>query len=221
MAFVKEKTVVVTVDDFISPRALSSAEFTGMNGEPCLIQVLLDEYCENPRRMFDPLWTWVTTQGAGYSDVKNETPDDYEGEDGKLDTLFLEEHLVIPLYLYRHSGDAISLGREYPFDCPFDSGCMGFAYVNRKEVLERFGWNAITKTRRAQLIQYLQNEVDEMNAWLSGEVYGVQIIDMQSEQEDSCWGFIGRDYLKSAAVDMLCGWAGDAERPEIVGRLAV
>ena len=221
MAFSKQKTVTVTADDFLSSSALYHAEFIGKNGNPCLVQVLLDSDggCENPRKWADMFWTWVTTQGAGYSDLKNDTPEDYEDEDGRLDKQFLKENIVIPLYLYRHSGDAISLGREYPFDCQFDSGCMGFAYVSRAKVLKEYGWKVITQKRREKLVGYLQGEVDEMNAWLAGETYGVQVIDMQTEWEDSSWGYIGHDYLKSAVRDMLCGWAKDGELQEIAGRL--
>jgi hypothetical protein len=222
MAFAKEKTITVTVDDFIDRRALYHTEFSDKDGKPCLIQVVPDEYCDSPRQ-WGNLWTWVTASGAGYSDIKRETPDDFEDDDGKLSKAFLRDNIVVPLYLYRHSGDSISLGREYPFDCPWDSGCMGFAYLSYAKIQEEYGWKNITKTRREKLIADLKGEVETMNVWLSGGAYGIKVVNMESGYEDSCWGFVrsGMNELADCASEMLIGWIDDNDkRHEVAGRLA-
>src|SRR5215469_11084127 len=49
-------------------------------------------------------------------------------------TVYLKDELgallVLPVYGYEHSGIALTAGpRRYPFDCPWDSGVAGVAYV--------------------------------------------------------------------------------------------
>jgi hypothetical protein len=69
------------------------------------------------------------------------------------------------------------------------------------------------------LLDRLGAEVEEMNEWLAGDVYGVQIIDMESEKEDSCWGFIGYDRLYDSVKGMLWEWAPEEDIEDIVRRL--
>jgi hypothetical protein len=225
MAFMKEKVITVTVDDFIDGEALGHVEFVSTIGHQCLVQVISDRECGNPRDDFEHLWTWCTGDRAGYSDVKGETPDDFEDYDGKLLKGFVRDNLIVPLYLYRHSGDSISIGNtHYPFNDQWDAGCMGFAYLSREKIKKEYGWEVLTAKRKQKLIGYLKSEVAEMNAWLEGSVYGVKITDMENEEEDSCWGFICPSYesLISCVYDMLAVWInGDTIRREIAERVAV
>jgi hypothetical protein len=219
MAFSKEKIVTVTVNDFIRKDAFFTTEFTDKDGNPCLIQVRPDRDCESPRKDYDHLWTWVTTKGAGYSDIKDDHPCLHEDDDGNLYKDFVKGNLIVRLYLYRHSGDVISIGS---FGDPWDSGCIGFAYISKDKVSKGYGWKVITAKRREKLISFLQGEVEEMNAWISGSAYGIGITNLETEEEESCWGFIcpERDDLKNFAADMLCGWIQDYKtRHEVAERL--
>jgi len=205
MSFSKLKTITVTTEDFLDQGALYHAEFIGNDGDSCLVQVLHDNDVESPRE-WDNLWTWVTTPNAGYSDVKPEyykdsrkcycqkffyRPEDFENSNGCIDKEFAYSHMIVPLYLYRHTGDVISAG-NYGInwsDKQWDAGCMGFAFVSHLRIKEEFSCKRITKRVKERAIEYLKGEVAAMNAVNFGEVYGIKIIDMETEEQESCFGF--------------------------------
>ena len=57
---------------------------------------------------------------------------DNHGFAGTSDLLeFLEEEdpIYLSVYMYDHSGIALSTGRNYPFNCPWDSSQLGYIYV--------------------------------------------------------------------------------------------
>ncbi|AQT70061.1 hypothetical protein STSP2_03263 [Anaerohalosphaera lusitana] len=97
-----------------------------------------------------------------------------------------EGDLILPLYMYDHSGITISLS---PFSCPWDSGQVGFVIVRRKKMLEEFGRKKFSKSLKEKALQIVEGEVGTYDHYLRGEVYGC-IID---GGEESCWGFYGQE----------------------------
>lgn len=96
--------------------------------------------------------------------------------------------VVLPLYLYDHSGITMSTGS---FGDPWDSGQVGYIYVTKKRALEEYGdvgkiWNKKAKTTAEK---HLKGEVETYDSFLRGEVYGYNIEGPLSD--DSCWGFLG------------------------------
>jgi len=108
--------------------------------------------------------------------------------------------ISLPVYAYVHSGVTIRTGE--PFGCPWDSGMSGIVYVERDKALKWFGENAavMTPERRATTLNNLRNFVEEYDKWLRGDCYGY-IINVNGEEQDSCWGFIGYDYAKEEAIE--------------------
>lgn len=102
--------------------------------------------------------------------------------------------IVMPLYLYDHSGITIS---TTPFSCPWDSGQIGFIYVSNKAVKEEWGWKYLTKSRRNKILNIFKNEVKIYDDYLRGNVYGYVI----EETDDSCWGFFGDDWENNALME--------------------
>jgi len=100
----------------------------------------------------------------------------------------LDAVVVLPLYLYDHSGITMSTG---PFHCPWDSGQVGFIYVSKDKVRREYGWKVLTKQRLAKIAEYLKNEVETYDDYLTGNVYGYVIEDNEYDVDDSCWGFYG------------------------------
>jgi len=100
----------------------------------------------------------------------------------------LGDAIALPVYLYDHSGLSVSTNRHYPFDCPWDSGQLGWIYVSRAKAREWLGYKRISKQRERQVLEYLQNEVKVFDAYLRGEVYGY-ILYEDGKEIDSCWGF--------------------------------
>lgn len=93
--------------------------------------------------------------------------------------------LVLPLYLYDHSGISISASL---FGCQWDSGKVGFIYAERKQV-DNF-----------DLLTTLLDEVKVYNQYLTGEVYEYAIKDDEDNILDSGCGFHGLDYCKAEAL---------------------
>lgn len=100
-----------------------------------------------------------------------------------------ENFIVLPLYLYDHSGLAMSVNR---FFCPWDSGQVGYIYLShedaKKEYADDDDGTAIEKATR-----YLAGEVREYSAYLEGDVFGFTITDPDGEIIDGCAGFYGFD----------------------------
>jgi hypothetical protein len=94
--------------------------------------------------------------------------------------------IVLPFYLYDHSGITISLT---PFSCPWDSGQVGFIIIRREKMMEEFSSKKFTKSLKNRALKIAQGEVLTYDQYLRGEVYGYQIDD----EGDSCWGFYGME----------------------------
>lgn len=76
--------------------------------------------------------------------------------------------IVLPIYMYDHSGITISLN---PFACPWDSGQVGFVQVPRKKIIEEFGKKNFTPKLKKKALKWAVIEVDELDSYLTGEVY--------------------------------------------------
>lgn len=113
--------------------------------------------------------------------------------------------LVLPLYLYDHSGITISTA---PFSCPWDSGQIGFIYATKDEMKKDFGKIPISDAMKA-MEKILNSEVELYDLYLCGEVYRytmfkVQTCDLGYEHRismDSCWGFYGSDPEENGIFD--------------------
>lgn len=104
--------------------------------------------------------------------------------------------VVLPLFLYDHSGRTISTA---PFSCPWDSGQVGYIYVTFERARQAHGWKVITKARRAKLVEYLQDEVKAYDDYLTGQVYGYVLTDENGDDVDSLWGIYDVEYARTEA----------------------
>jgi hypothetical protein len=127
---------------------------------------------------------------------------DFNGWDD-MEKAILRDHpgaIILPLYLYDHSGITMSTG---PFSCPWDSGQVGLIFVSAKRIREEYGAKRISKKLRERVEGYLRNEVEEYDRYLRGECYGYVIEDEAGEEVDSCWGFLGLGYVTEQVEDQL------------------
>lgn len=114
--------------------------------------------------------------------------------------------LALPLFLYNHSGLAMSTSRQgYPFSCPWDCGQVGYIFADRQDVLNWFSRpnrpkrQRVTKALLAKAEKALVGEVEQYNLWLGGEVYWYKITDEAGEVVDSCGGFLGYEFCEEEA----------------------
>lgn len=134
--------------------------------------------------------------GMGHYDAANAI-------DAKIDALIAKTiqdsgAVMLPLYLYDHSGLSMSV-RE--FSDRWDSGQVGMIYAPGEKVREEFG-DDIEAAKQA-----LKGEVDTFDQHLRGDVYGVNLEifvnvgtieepEWESEDIDSCWGYFGGKYAQ-------------------------
>jgi hypothetical protein len=197
--FSKEKIITVGADYFRSNKneVYSSREFNNEKGEACLVEVLYDNDNPSPRVDYDNLWKWVTTKRAGYSDIdyyrkenNRRIPVYYDIENFEPNELS-ETALVISLHLYRHSGDFISVGVRSTAvngNCRWDGGVMGFAFVSFEELKKEYKSENISEDIIRLAMDNLKGEVEAINMFNSGQVYGFRIVNMVTEEENSVWG---------------------------------
>ena len=105
---------------------------------------------------------------------------------------------ILPIYLYDHSG--ITMSTE-PFGCRWDSGQIGFAYVN-KEILKAWGYKSrrgYEKVAKKTLEEDIISNVQLYDDYITGNVYGFLVFDDEGEVDDSCWGYYG-DLGKEDAI---------------------
>ena len=116
-----------------------------------------------------------------------------------------KDHVFLPVYRYRHGGDALS---TVPYSDPWDSGQIGWIYATREQVRERFGtWNDFTVPLCKQV---LENEIQTYSDYLKGENYVYDLIsDRTGEVID---GGLWTGDIESLKAFAFNGIAGRQER---------
>lgn len=128
--------------------------------------------------------------------------------DEQVRQLLNPRYLILPLYLYDHSGLRM---KTTPFSCPGDSGQVGFIYTSLDHLIECYGsqdpspafdsptrysfQDGIQRTLREAGKDVLECEVKVYDQYLSGEVYG------WIAGDDSCWGYYGSDFEENGLLE--------------------
>ncbi len=167
------------------------------------LTIYYDESAESPRE-WDNLGTmvcWHRRYALG-DERTTKSPDAWayymvaaDNEEDVTDVWeeVLKQYVILPLYLYDHSGITMN---TTGFMCQWDSGQVGWIYCEKgKEGLsdERIKGNLIA-------------EVEVYDCYLRGEVFGyvlTELIDGQEYEVDSCWGFYGDDFEKNGMKEYL------------------
>lgn len=150
-----------------------------------IIEICYDLDAPSPRDWADHVGIFLTTDGLNESDldareVSNEvTPiriiSDYEGD---------EIVALLNVYKYSHSGERYN---TTGFSSIWDSGQTGWIYTTKSRAAEWLG----EKFTEEQVIQVLKAEVEEVDNWCVGYVYGYRIYseDDPDQEIESCWTF--------------------------------
>lgn len=177
--------------------------------EGLTVKIFQDDDPTNPRKDCDQAGTMVCwhsryTLGDTHDFRDPDAFMEWWKENGKGGVL-------LPLFLYDHSGISMSTGRAYPFNCPWDSGQVGYIYVTRETIIKEWGKNGKAKAEKS-----LQGEVKEYDQYLTGDVYGYVVETPNGEHLDSCWGFYGLDYIKEEAESIAKHYAEGIRQAEEV-----
>jgi hypothetical protein len=164
------------------------------------IEVIQDESPSSPRED-DNLGTMVCFHGRyDLGDKHNYKSGDYNGWDEMEKSIIKNENVgvILPLYLYDHSGITISTS---PFSCNWDSGKIGFIFISKEKMLKEYGGKIVTQTLKDKVEGYLKSEIEIYDQYLTGDVYGYRVSEVTTCSEgheheteiDSCWGYYGQE----------------------------
>jgi len=111
--------------------------------------------------------------------------------------------VLLPLRLYDHGGISMSTSHGYPYNCPWDSGYVGYIYVTREQIRKEYGKERVSRKVKATVRRVLENEVKVYDWYLQGAVYGYVVRDPEGEEIEygSCWGFFGWDHKESGLLE--------------------
>jgi len=164
-----------------------------------LIEIKQDLSPSNPREDFDNLGKMICFHNRySLGDKHDYNSNDYSGWDEQLKVISKNEDVcvILPLYLYDHSGITI---KTTPFGCPYDSGQVGWIFVSKEKVRNEYNVKRINKKLKERITEYLIGEVKTYDQYLTGDIYGYEISKItkcdlgheHTEELDSCWGFFG------------------------------
>ena len=163
------------------------------------VEIRQDEDAESPRTMWDTLGTMVCFHkryNLGDShDLKTGDFTNWNAVRRHLvNRLDAVPEVILPLYLYDHSGITMS---TTPFSCQWDSGQVGFIYTTLAAIRSGYAWKRMSANRYDIVRQALIAEVELYDQYLTGDVWGYAITDETGDCVDSCYGFYGREYAEA------------------------
>lgn len=121
--------------------------------------------------------------------------------------------ICLPIWLVEHGTIQLKVADEKPDR--WDSSFAGW-YVITKKQAKQIGYNEWTEATKAMLRRYMLSELDEYNAFLSGDVWGYQLYTYEEDEgiwcklteeqyaEDGC-GFYGSNLLKNGMLNEIDG----------------
>jgi len=158
-----------------------------------ILNISIDESPESPRE-WDNMGTMICSHRRYDLGDKHEINfDDYSGWDEAKKAIIkkYDVAVILPLYLYDHSGITMA---TTPFSCRWDSGQVGFIVVSKKKLREEYSVKRITKKHIEKVTTYLKGEVETYDTYLRGDVYSFEVTDKEGNHIDSCSGFYGNDF---------------------------
>lgn len=133
-----------------------------------VFKIFADENSESPRE-WDNLGKMICSHGRyDLGDKHDYNPDNYSSlNEIKNDIIKKEDAVVIlPLFLYDHSGISISTNTGYPFNDRWDAGQVGYIIANREMVKKEFDVKRITKKIIEKVTKILIGEVEVYDQYL-------------------------------------------------------
>ena len=111
--------------------------------------------------------------------------------------------VILPLYLYDHSGITMN---TTGFGCQWDSSQVGFIFISKQKMLQEYGGKIVTQKLKDRVTEYLKGEVKTYDQYIRGDVYGYRVFKVENGEEeelDSCWGFYGEEECMSEGVGIM------------------
>jgi hypothetical protein len=176
-----------------------------------VLKIFQDDCYDSPREWCNATTMLFFGTYRHLGDKHDFDSDDYSGWEEMEQAIKRKLNVkhIQKVYGYSHSGLTISLE---PFGCQWDSGVLGFVVVTAENVIETQGGKRATKEKVANCVRQIENEVETLDQYIRGDVYGYQLIQKEncdccgSEDEeviDSCWGFYGEDIEENGILEYI------------------
>ena len=176
-----------------------------------VVKIVQDSCIDSPRE-WDNLARMIFTgnyrhlgdkHGVDFNQFFESRQDFIERGEQIVRKYFGDVAICYPVHLYSHSGTSISIDYTYPYNCRWDSGTIGFAIVTKEDIRKNFGIKRVTKEYIDKADRILKGEVEVLNQYVMGEVYGFIVEDEEGNHIDSCYGFYGSDFEENGMMDYL------------------
>ena len=161
-----------------------------------LIKIIPDTDAERPDRrdddfaflVYDHRQFYVAKKGFEPRDIFDHLNTGKKTYDG---------YWAFVVYAYIHGGVALSVGSHNFPDAQWDVSTTGFALIKREKGMYT----------REKALKAAKSLIETWNQYLSGDVYGYQICEIDADGEenelDSCWGFYGQDECMKEAESIV------------------
>ena len=160
-----------------------------------ILAIFPDESGVHPREACDHLGTlvhWHRRYDLGDQYIDRSEAQEY------IDEIKKQGAIILSVYLLDHSGLRMSTGS---FDDPWDSGQVGIIYATYEKIRKEFDVKRISRKLKERVKQTLIHEIEEMDQYLCGDVYGFEVLTPNGEVVESCWGFYGHNFKENGLFD--------------------
>jgi hypothetical protein len=178
--------------------------------EDHILQIFQDTWGESPREWSNLGTMAVFHKRYNFGDDVDFKADDFDNwsEMGEYINKDLDAAVCIPIYMYDHSGITINCDG---FACPWDSGQVGYIYASRQKLKDEYGVKRISNVMLERAEKALRREVHLMDQYITGDVYGFQVIkrylntdgEIQEDIIDSCSGFYGDNFKENGMMEYI------------------
>jgi len=167
-----------------------------------IFEISPDEMADNPRH-----WDNLGTMVCWHRRYRLGDQHTYATPQAFAEAIPPDEIITLPLYLFDHSGLALSTSSESFRACDpvgWDWGQVGYIYVSLTDVRREYSVKRISRQLRTRVLSVLRCEVEVYDMYLRGEVYAYTLTDRQTgEILDSCCGFFGDNPQTNGMADYL------------------
>jgi hypothetical protein len=158
----------------------------------------------NPRKEFDnfgEMVTWHKRYNLGDVQPK-ECPEDWLASVPK-------GSVTLALYFLDHSCQSISCES---FHDRWDSGQVGYITIPPDRIREEYKVKRISKKTRQRVTDCLRSEVRLYDQYMQGQVWGFTLEDLDTGDDDSCWGFYGEELSETGLAEHIPSYLQDLLR---------
>ncbi len=166
------------------------------------VKICYDDDPISPRE-WDNAGTVTLLQGLRYN-----FGDDTESGEAIREIMENPQNLVLPIYLYDHSGITIN---TTGFSCRWDSGQAGVIYMTKAKAVQEWGKKICTKAVKEKALACMRAEIKELDQYITGTVYAYEIYDREGEFCDSCHGFYGEESYCFSEGEAAANYLSEAE----------